>query len=272
MVIERVSHSALATLLREIGQAIYGLSREQLTVRIKPDGTQVSEADELAHDRLCEGLSRLSPYPVLSEESVLPSWSERQRWETYWLADPLDGTHHFLGGGDQFAINLALIHQHQPVLGMIYAPADDHCYFAERGQGAYEQVGAGQPNPLRCAKAMPEDYQLVVGHRCDLSHFARLHALPSRRVTRLASALKFCTIAAGQADIYPRIGPVSEWDVAAGQCILTEAGGKVLDFKGQVLQYNRQASVICTPFMAACQSIHQPAHWLGLQHEDTHEK
>lgn len=272
MVIDRVSHSALATLLRGIGQALLGLSRERLTVRMKADGTRVSDADDLAHARLCEGLSRLSPYPVLSEESALPPWSARQDWETYWLVDPLDGTHHFLSGGDQFAINLALIHQHEPVLGMIYAPAYDHCYFAQQGQGAYEQVGTGQSTPLRCAPEMPADYQLVVGHRCDLRHFTRLHALPSRRVTRLASALKFCAIASGQADIYPRIGPVSEWDVAAGQCILTEAGGKVLDFKGQVLQYNRQASVICRPFIAACQSIHQPAQWLGLQHEDTHEK
>ncbi len=241
-------------LAREAGSIILPLFRSQrLKVSYKSDRTPVTDADHAAHAHIVSGLMRLTPeIPVLSEESG-DELHGRQRagWPQHWLVDPLDGTREFISGGDEFTVNIALIHADRPVLGVVHAPAKGEMHFAHRGGGAFfsrrgldaaEKIGVRQPpsSPLRVLASRSHAASAVERY---------VGAMGVTRRRGVASSLKFCLIARGEADVYPRMGPTSEWDTAAGQAVLECAGGAVTDLKGRPFRY-RKPSTLNPPFIA----------------------
>jgi 3'(2'), 5'-bisphosphate nucleotidase len=196
-------------------------------------------------------LRALTPQiPILSEESAEQAgWAERQTWSRYWLVDPLDGTREFIKRNGEFTVNIALIENHQPVLGVVYAPALDELYWAWTGGKAYFATDS-QSGELRTRpRATP---LLVAGSRshADPRIVAALDKLGPLTLVPLGSSLKFCRTARAEVDLYIRFGPTSEWDTAAGQCVLEQAGGRVLRTDGRTLDYNAKESLLNPDFLA----------------------
>ena len=239
------------SLAREAGRRILEIYHSDFRVGRKDDDSPLTAADLAAHHCLVQGLPKLRPpYPILSEEAVALPFEERAAWETYWLIDPLDGTREFVKRNGEFTVNVALIHQHVPVLGVVYAPVLDLCYFASEGCGAYKQVANGEPvqiYALSPARIPP----VVVGSRshrtAELEVY--LQRLGEHTLKSVGSSLKLCLVAEGDADLYPRIGLTSEWDTAAAHCVVDAAGGAVTDLAGQPLLYNTKPSVLNPYFL-----------------------
>ncbi|MCB1827578.1 MAG: 3'(2'),5'-bisphosphate nucleotidase CysQ [Coxiellaceae bacterium] len=230
---------------------------DSLAIRRKSDNTPVTDADIAAHQVIASGLAELNDWPLLSEEDDIPPFSVRKDWSRFWISDPLDGTRGFIHGHDEFTVNIAVIESHEPVLGVIYAPVSKKLYYAARDVGAFMKIGDAVPIPLRVSDRPFEASRFVVGKYHKLRRIQPvLEQMPKAELLRLNSSLKFTAIASGEADIYARFGPISEWDTAAGHCILEEAGGKVVDFNGQRLQYNAGEALLCPPFLA----VGNPAH------------
>ncbi len=224
----------------QAGRHIMEVYEQGFEVSEKSDHTPLTEADLAAHTVISEGLARLSPdIPVLSEESDPVLFSERSSWPCYWLVDPLDGTREFIRRSGEFSVNIALIEGHEAVFGIVYAPVLGDLYYAARGYGAFKKSGLDEVVPIRVRKKCG-DKVVVAGSRSHISpEFKQfLSKLPDYEVICMGSALKSCLVAEGVADIYARLGPTSEWDTAAAQCIVEEAGGYLTDTHMQRLQYN----------------------------------
>lgn len=230
----------------------YFTQKDTINVQKKGDNTPLTEADLAANRVVVAGLQSLTPaLPVLSEEGQLASFDERQQWSRYWLVDPLDGTRGFIDGCKEYTVNIALIDQHEPILGVVYAPQLNLCYYAAREHRAYKQSGAKPATVLQVKPITWPKLRIILGRYVRKTKLLQMYeAEPDSEVLRLNSSLKFCWIAEGKADVYPRLGETGEWDTAAGQCILTEAGGSVVNFADEALQYNLQSSVINPPFVA----------------------
>lgn len=233
--------------------------------KIKPDLSPVTMADMWAHDFISKSLSAFTPkIPVLSEESDTISFSERSTWSRYWLIDPLDGTKEFLAGTGEFAINIALIEDHNPILGVVMVPVLKEIYWAIKEQGAYRQKANHKPERIYVNTPLQTPIKVAITRR-HASHSAQMQAL-FEQLRQLCgggtelewivcgSALKICLVASGIADIYPRFGVTGEWDTAAGQCILEAAGGKLCDLTGNSLKYNTKSS-LCNPGFLAIGSL-----------------
>jgi 3'(2'), 5'-bisphosphate nucleotidase len=223
-----------------------------IEVRDKEDRSPLTEADMAAHHAIVAGLDALTPdLPVLSEESAEIPFSERSLWERYWLVDPLDGTREFLKRNGEFTVNIALIERHQPILGVILAPVTGLCYFACRGQGAYKQVAPHtEPTPIRVRARRARRVTVAISRshpNAGLEQF--LKGLGDYECVAMGSSLKSCMVAEGAADIYVRLGPTSEWDTAAAQCIVEEAGGAVTDTTRQTLRYNTKKGLLNPHFL-----------------------
>lgn len=238
---------------RTAGAAIMRVYAGEFAVQHKADDSPLTAADLAAHRAIVDGLHVLTPQiPVLSEESTeQAAWSVRQQRARYWLVDPLDGTREFVKRNGEFTVNIALIHEHQPVLGVVFAPVLEEMYWAWRGGNAYfstsEQSGAVDLRTRR--RGIP---LIVAGSRshADPKMLAALERLGPHELKPLGSSLKFCRTARGEADLYIRYGPTSEWDTAAGQCVLEQAGGGVTDLSGARLQYNTKESLLNPSFLA----------------------
>lgn len=247
---------AVCHIAKEAGQAIlpyFNQDKHVLKTRHKADKSPVTDADIAAHDIICSGLHALAPtLPILSEEDAnLLDYEQRKQWQRYWLIDPLDGTRGFIAGIPEFSVNIALIECGEPIMGVIYSPTDDLLYAAYDAEGAFRQDGSGCRTSLTTRCLNWQQYTFAVGQYHNekrLQLYAQEH--PNFSLLRLNSSLKFCAIAEGRADIYPRIGPTGEWDTAAGQCILEQAGGLVVDLQANPLQYNARESVINGAFVA----------------------
>lgn len=255
----------LIALIKKTGQAILAIYRQSapLTITTKQDHSPVTQADIMAHRLLTQGLLALTPQlPIISEEAKATHYHERQHWSYYWLIDPLDGTKEFISRTGEFAINIALIHHHKPILGIVYAPVFDECFYAIHGQGAWKHVDDGAPIALQTKPCADQPIQILVSRHHNPVKLDRVFTgLPTTLIYR-GSALKICNIAEGIADIYPRLGETSEWDTAAGQCILEEAGGALMDIQGNPLVYNKE-SLVNPPFLA----IGDPSYpWLTALH------
>jgi 3'(2'), 5'-bisphosphate nucleotidase len=237
-------------LAREAGQRIMAIYAAGFDVEHKADASPLTAADLAAHECLVEGLAELASYPILSEESAAIPFEERSEWDTYWLVDPLDGTKEFIKRNGEFTVNVALIHRHQPVLGVVVVPASGVAYFACEGCGAFRQEEAGLPEPIRVATLLGKPLR-VVGSRSHGSEEMELYLAQLGEHERLpvGSSLKFCRVAEGLADLYPRIGLTSEWDTAAAQCVVEHAGGAVVDLEGRPLRYNAKASLLNSYFL-----------------------
>ncbi|MDF1655746.1 MAG: 3'(2'),5'-bisphosphate nucleotidase CysQ [Coxiellaceae bacterium] len=246
----------IGEIARQAGIAImdyYQQDKQTLNPQKKSDQSPVTEADIAAHQVIADGLQQLAPeMPILSEEGDLSrSYAIRQQWQRYWLIDPLDGTRGFIAGLPEFSVNIALIENHQPVMGVIYSPVDQELYSGIKGCDAFKQVH-GEDQQL--IKTRPMSWQEVIIATGHYHNPKRLAALLANQIKyqRLAlnSSLKFCKLAEGAADVYPRFGPTSEWDTAAGQCILEAAGGCVVDLSGESMLYNAKASLENSAFVA----------------------
>jgi len=211
------------------------------TIYKKEDDSPLTRADLASHRLLTEGLRALTPsWPVLSEESKEIPYAERKAWDRYWLIDPLDGTKEFVKRRDEFTINVAMIERGAPVLGVVYAPAMEELYYAAGSQGSFKKVGDGRPERIRVGDYREAGVTVVVSR----SHAgADVEALVGRiaptESLSIGSSLKLCLVAEGRAHLYPRLGPTMEWDIAAAQCVVEEAGGTVTDLHGRRLRYNK---------------------------------
>lgn len=238
---------------REAGRQILQVYRApgEIAVRQKPDASPVTQADLAAHQTILSGLSRLTPdWPVLSEESAPVPFAERTRWSRYWLVDPLDGTRELLKRNDEFTVNIALVERHEAVLGVIYVPVTEVLYYAARGRGAYKQLPGRAPQAIH-VRAHATGTIVVASSR---SHAARkqqafLHNLGAYRLLSMGSSLKSCLVAEGSADVYVRLGPTGEWDTAAAQRLVEEAGGAMTDTRLQPLRYNTKESLVNPEFL-----------------------
>jgi len=225
---------------------------QQYQIQTKSDHSPVTQADLLAHKILIEGLSCLTPHiPILSEESLEIPWEVRQQWQTYWLIDPLDGTRQFIEHSGEFTVNIALIENHLPIFGLIYVPITEECYYAFPEAGAKKIDKQGQEQQISARTWQPNHTIILASRGANEKRLQeRFGGLGEYSIVRKASAWKFCIVAEGQADISPRFGDTSEWDTAAGQCILEQAGGAILNLEGQPLRYNTRPSVLNPYFVA----------------------
>jgi len=233
-------------------EAIIAVYNSDFAIEHKDDKSPLTAADMASHHSICNDLRALTPdIPVLSEESADLSYAERKSRTTYWLVDPLDGTREFIKRNGEFTVNIALIHQHKPVLGAVFVPVTGTGYFASIDSGAYKVANGLSPVPIH-TRATSRNQIIVAGSR---SHGNEqqdkfIESLgPGTEVLTIGSSLKFCLLAEGKLDIYPRFGPTSEWDTAAAQCIVEQAGGLVTDMQFRPLQYNMKDSLLNPDFL-----------------------
>jgi 3'(2'), 5'-bisphosphate nucleotidase len=245
---------AVKDIARRAGQAILEVYGREFETQAKADDSPLTEADLAAHRLILAELARLTPeLPVLSEESATEtSWAQRQAWARYWLVDPLDGTKEFIARNGEFTVNIALIEGHRPVLGVVHIPVMDTTYSGIPGLGAWREDAMRPTIPILVrSKARPP--LRVLGSRSHGSPrmAAALEALGPHEVRNAGSSIKLCLIADGSADLYPRLGPTSEWDIAAGQAVVEAAGGQVLELgSGTSLRYNAKAELLNPDFLA----------------------
>ena len=221
------------------------------TVTIKTDQSPVTQADFASNNHITTALKKLNAdIPILSEENTIPDFAERKTWNRYWLIDPLDGTKGFITRSAEFCVNIALIENHKPILGVIYSPIEKITYFAEKNKGAFLMDSNNVTTALSVSNPHSQTVRFLCGPGdCQPDYLSTLKKKYKHvTVTKMNSALKFGLIAAGKADLYVRFGPTCEWDTAAGQCIVVEAGGQVVDFQGQPLQYNAKESLVNPAF------------------------
>ncbi len=254
-----ISRHALKQLLsdavaisKEAGNTIMEIYQHtDLGIEQKDDKTPVTDADFAAHRLIEQRLQLLHPeYPVLSEESTQIPWLERSGWSIYWLIDPLDGTREFIKRNGEFTVNIALITDHKPVLGVVHAPAQEVTYMGAHGVGAYRLDRDGSRHPIHVRPSA--NPPVVAGSRSHAGAELRafLDRLGEYELISMGSALKTCLVAEGRADLYPRLGLTSEWDTAAAQCVLEEAGGQLTDIQGRRLLCNTKDSLL-NPFFIA---------------------
>jgi 3'(2'), 5'-bisphosphate nucleotidase len=210
-------------------------------VTYKEDDSPLTQADLASHRLLVMGLQALRPeLPVLSEESQAIAYEQRRSWPRYWLVDPLDGTKEFIKRRDEFTINIALIDGYEPVLGVVAAPALKVLYAAARGGGAWKQQPGGPAEPIRVGDYRASGLKMAVSRLHGSGETDELVAkLKPFECVSIGSSLKLCLVAEGRAHLYPRLGPTMEWDIAAAQCVVEEAGGTVTDLEGRRLCYNK---------------------------------
>ncbi len=246
--------NGVKTIAKAAGRAImeYYRSPDEVSVNIKLDETPVTEADIAAHKIIKLSLERLIPgVPVLSEEAANIPFTTRSQWQRYWLVDPLDGTKEFIHRTNDFTVNIALIEDNQPILGVIYAPVWDVLYYAIKGQGAYKQTTDHDPYVIQTRAVAEKNFVMAVSRRHGRQRVQQFidHYKGHASVVSRGSSLKSCLIAEGDADLYPCLGKTSEWDMAAAQCIVEEAGGMMINLELQPLRYNTKQSLLNPPLL-----------------------
>lgn len=264
---------SLVALARRAGEAIMEVyNSADLGVEHKADDSPLTRADIAAHHIIATGLPDLDDLPVISEEAPLPPVQERQGWSRYWLVDPLDGTKEFIQRSGEFTVNIALIEAGVPVLGVVHLPVTRVTYlgvapaFSPMLSGAWKYTGDQLPQPIhvRSLAQLREDNELIVlaSRRHGTEALSQLMTQLGERwpgqitLSNAGSSLKFCRIAEGLADFYPRLAPTSEWDTAAAQAVLEAAGGAVVNAEAtsggwlEALVYNRNDTLINPGFFA----------------------
>ena len=241
------------------GREILGIYANGFEVQAKADDSPLTTADNAAHALIEARLQALTPdIPVVSEEGGLPDYAERRAWTTYWLVDPLDGTREFVKRNGEFTVNIALIEAGRPIFGVVHAPVLECTWEAvhrpardgETALGWARRHDAEGQRAIQTRRTPPTDLTLVVSrsHRHPQVE-ALLERLPAYQTRSMGSSIKFCLVAEGEADCYPRFGPTSEWDSAAAQCIVEAAGGAVIRPDGMPLRYNTKPSTLNPNFV-----------------------
>ena len=226
------------------------------TVETKSDNSPLTQADLRAHQTIEAGLRDLdSSIPILSEESTIPPYATRRNWDRYWLVDPVDGTREFVNRNGEFTVNIALIEDHRPILGLVGVPVGDRIYIGDVEENQAFCIEGNDRRTIR-TRALQSDSITVVVSRSHggsrLQRYLRLVETEFGNVEQkpVGSSLKFCLMADGKADFYPRLGPTSEWDIAAAQAVLVAAGGDVRLFDGAPVLYNKKEQLLNSDFMA----------------------
>ena len=241
----------------EAGNEILNFYSDDIEVTLKEDLSPLTKADLASNKIILESLTKLnSNIPILSEESLV-DWSIRKNWKKYWLVDPLDGTKEFIKKNGEFTVNIALIEDNNPILGVVYVPAKSLLYLAEKNKGSFK---TNTKNKLENFEGIQK---IIVSSQTNRARVigSRSHSnatfdnwvkekFPNADIVQAGSSLKFCLIAEGEADIYPRFGPTSEWDIAAGHMIVDEAGGKIRTFQNNSIKYNTKENIINPEFYA----------------------
>jgi 3'(2'), 5'-bisphosphate nucleotidase len=252
----RIARIAGEAILEVYGSGDFGTSA-------KADSSPVTQADLRAHAVIHAGLRDLTPdLPVLSEESEEVPYATRRSWERYWLVDPLDGTKEFLARNGEFTVNIALVVGHHPALGIVYVPARDTIYWGVPAEGAWRSVGGVTATPIRVRSRATSPVRVVASrsHRGgSLAPF--LANLGAHELLSVGSALKLCMVAEGSADVYPRLGPTSEWDTAAAHAVVAAAGGTVVTTDGEPLRYNTHTGMLNPDFLAYAD---RTRNWVGM--------
>jgi len=255
---------AVEEIVRKAGVEVKRCYEEgQFETFTKNDESPVTSADYAANEIITASLKELTPHiPIVSEESDPKDIINRHSWSTYWLIDPLDGTQEFVAGSGDFSVVVALVHDHTPSIGVIYAPIHDRCYMATLGQGAFRrdsdgltpiQISAGDESTIRVAVSLRQDKLLVKRRLSERFNYDTI-AMGS-------ATLKACLVAQGDADIYMRVGPTGEWDTGAAHCILHEAGGGIFDLAMNTLTYNKR-DTLANPNFVVCGNLSLP--WLEI--------
>ena len=241
----------IAALAAEAGRAILEVYATDFAVQAKEDQSPLTQADLASHKVIADGLRKLTPdIPVISEEEGLPDFDIRRGWSRYWLIDPLDGTKEFVNRNGEFTVNIAMIEDHCPVFGVVHVPVQDRTYVGCKGYGAMRMTADSPAEKIHVLESSSTPIR-VVGSRSHrgASLDAFLARLGETDMVPMGSSLKFCVVAEGKADIYPRLGPTSEWDTAAAQAVVEQAGGKVLQLNGKPLSYNAKPEILNPYFM-----------------------
>lgn len=236
----------LVDISRRAGAAILEWYDGDISVMTKDDDSPLTRADLASHAVISHALKHEWPdIPVLSEESADIPWQTRKQWKTYWLVDPLDGTKEFINRNGEFTVNIALIDDHRPVIGVVHVPVTGTSYFGSLEGGAWRRDGTDRTAPIRVRQPAPKT-PVIVGSRSHANPELedQLASLGDYHLTSMGSSLKFCRLAEGEADFYPRLGPTSEWDTAAAQAVVNAAGGQVVTLDGRPLAYNRKESYL----------------------------
>ena len=245
------SAAPVLQLAQQAGQAILDVYNREFEVEHKADQSPLTEADLASHHTILAGLALLTPdIPVLSEESAALPYETRRAWQRYWLVDPLDGTREFIKRNGEFTVNIALIEDGRPVLGVVHVPVSGVSYVGQVDEGAYKYDEHGIRRPIHVTTARQTPLR-VAGSRSHAgdSLVRFLDQVGDHEIVSMGSSLKLCLVAEGSADIYPRLGPTSEWDTAAAQAVVEAAGGKVTDTDMQPLRYNTKDSLLNPHFL-----------------------
>lgn len=245
--------AAVGAIARRAGHEILEVYATDFAASAKGDDSPLTEADLRAHRLIVDELAALDPgLPVLSEENAHEiTWEQRRQWQRYWLVDPLDGTKEFVARNGEFTVNIALIEAGRPVLGVVHIPVSDTTYAGAPGVGAWRETSARPPAPITVKRVAATPLR-VMGSRSHGSPklAARLERLGPHEFLPAGSSIKLCLIADGSADLYPRLGGSSEWDIAAGQAVVEAAGGQVVSLEdGLALRYNK-ADLLNPKFLA----------------------
>jgi 3'(2'), 5'-bisphosphate nucleotidase len=251
--------SQLLYLALDAGKAIMEVYETAFSVELKDDRSPLTLADKRSNEILCNGLSKIGGFPIMSEETKQLPYEERKAWKTFWLVDPLDGTKEFIKRNGEFTVNVALINNNEPVFGIIYVPVTKQFYFAIKGEGAYTFTYAGSDKIpgtydeiITMCKRLPVEHSPagefnIVASRSHMSPETEAYINEQKtkhsvvNIVSAGSSLKFCLVAEGKADTYPRFGPTMEWDTGAGHIITTETGKKLVRCDTmEPLTYNKE--------------------------------
>ncbi len=240
--LEKIDIEDIKKIALEAGDTIMEIYNKDFTIEYKDDKSPLTEADKRSNEIICEALKKLYPQiPIMSEENKQTEYEIRKDWEYYWCIDPIDGTKEFIKKNGEFTVNIALIHKDTPVLGVVYAPAIDNMYSAKKDEGAFLN---GQKLPLRTNQT-PKEKLHVVASKSHLSAETQefINNLDSKQIEQVSkgSSLKLCMVATGEADIYPRLAPTMEWDTAAADAVVREAGKMAYQYGSDApVVYNKE--------------------------------
>lgn len=253
----------LLAISQRAGAAILDIYGQDFAVTQKEDNSPLTQADLASHVIIRDALTSLTPeIPLLSEESASIDYRIRSGWHQYWLVDPLDGTKEFVNRNGEFTVNIALIRNHQPVCGVVYVPVSGVSYTGIAGVGATHHEAGQKPSAIQVRKPCANP-AIIVGSRSHANPklLQYLAAAGDYELVSMGSSLKFCLLAEGKADFYPRLGPTSEWDTAAAHAVVGAAGGRIIKLNGEDLEYNRKESLLNPEFLVIAD---EERDWLAL--------
>jgi 3'(2'), 5'-bisphosphate nucleotidase len=245
--------SSTVEIAKEAGMAITEIYNSNFDYQLKKDLSPITAADNLSHNIITERLKTLTPkIPILSEENCDIPYKIRSQWTQYWLVDPLDGTKEFINKNDEFTVNIALIENNTPIFGVIDIPITNETYWGSKVNGSFCSDTNNNVKQINVS----EDNQNLIRIVASRSHPSNMLAslleiIVDYEIIKIGSSIKFCLIASGQADCYPRFGPTSEWDTAAGEAIVSYAGGCVVTVRGNSMNYNTKKDYLNPNFIVS---------------------